>query len=162
MVRFLPPRHPGPKAFFRLTFRGQYEHSLDSKDRLTIPARFRAALADGVVLFEELDDCVSIYPPPAYEALTERFVSTQSPLRAKGRMMRRRFHARAHDETLDAAGRVRIPRHLIDHAGLGRTCTVIGADDHLEVWDPERWTTHEREIDAEVQRMQGGPGEGEE
>src|SRR5204863_6783619 len=92
-----PPRSYTPS---RLTFRGQHEHTLDSKDRLTIPARFRAALAEGVVLFEELDDCVSIYPPPAYEALTDRFVSSQSPLHAKGRMMRRRFHARAHDETL--------------------------------------------------------------
>lgn len=140
-----------------MTFRGQYEHSLDSKDRLTIPARFRAALSEGVVLFEELDDCVSIYPPAAYEALTERFVSSQSPLHAKGRMMRRRFHARAHDETLDAAGRVRIPRHLIEHAGLGRSCLVIGADDHLEVWDPEHWAAHEQKIDAEVERMQVQP-----
>lgn len=144
-----------------MTFRGQYEHSLDAKDRLTIPARFRAALADGVVLFEELDRCVSIYPPPAYEALTQRFVSTQSPLDPKGRMMRRRFHARAHDESIDGAGRVRIPRHLIEHAGLGRTCMVVGADDHLEVWDPERWAAHERDIDAEVERMQAEPGEGE-
>ena len=161
MVRLLPPRHPGPYTPSRLTFRGQHEHTLDSKDRLTIPARFRAALAEGVVLFEELDDCVSIYPPPAYEALTDRFVSSQSPLHAKGRMMRRRFHARAHDETLDGAGRVRIPRHLIEHAGLGRTCMVVGADDHLEVWDPGRWAAHEREIDAEVSRMQSEPAGGE-
>jgi MraZ protein len=160
VVRLLPPRHPGPKTPSRLTFRGQHEHTLDSKDRLTIPARFRAALAEGVVLFEELDDCVSIYPPPAYEALTERFVSSQSPLHATGRMMRRRFHARAHDEALDGAGRVRIPRHLIEHAGLGRTCMIVGADDHLEVWDPERWTAHERAIDAEVARMQAEPAEG--
>ena len=45
-----------------MAFRGQHEHSLDAKDRLTIPARFRAALDEGVVLFEELDPCVSIYP----------------------------------------------------------------------------------------------------
>ncbi len=49
-----------------MAFRGQHEHSLDAKDRLTIPARFRAALDDGVVLFEELDKCVSIYPLAEY------------------------------------------------------------------------------------------------
>ena len=136
-----------------MAYRGQHEHSLDAKDRLTIPARWRGPLADGVVLFEELDPCVSIYPPAAYEALTERFLSTLSPLRGDGRMMRRRFHARAHDESLDSAGRVHLPKHLVDHAGLEGTCKVVGVDDHIEVWDPKRWAEHDAEIDAQTDRM---------
>jgi transcriptional regulator MraZ len=136
-----------------LAYRGQHEHSLDAKDRLTIPARWRGPLADGVVLFEELDPCVSIYPPPAYERLTERYVASQSPLARDGRMMRRRFHARAHDESLDSAGRVRLPKHLIDYAGLGGACKIVGVDDHLEVWDPERWAEHEAQIEAQTERM---------
>jgi MraZ protein len=136
-----------------LAYRGQHEHSLDSKDRLTIPKRWREPLADGVVLFEELDPCVSIYPPDAYEALTQRYVSSQSPLSSDGRMIRRRFHARAHDESLDSSGRLHLPKHLIDHAGLAGVCKVIGVDDHLEVWNPERWTAHEAEIEAQTERM---------
>ena len=136
-----------------MAFRGQYEHSLDAKDRLTIPARFRAALDGGAVLLEELDPCVSIYPVDGFTALTDRFLAGLNPLSSKGRMMKRRFHARSQDETLDSAGRVRLPRHLIEHAGLEGTCTVIGVDDHLEVWNPGRWGEHDAEIEAQTAEM---------
>jgi MraZ protein len=136
-----------------VAFRGQHEHSLDAKDRLTIPARFRAALDEGVVLFEELDPCVSIYPVGAYAEMSSIYLARLNPLSKDGRMMRRRFHARSHDESLDSAGRVRVPQHLIEHAGLKGACIVVGVDDHLEVWDPARWSEHDAEIDAETDRM---------
>ena len=136
-----------------MAFRGQHEHSLDSKDRLTIPARFRAALDDGVVLFEELDPCVSIYTVAGYGKLTETYLEDLNPLTKRGRMMRRRFHARSHDEKLDSAGRVRLPRHLIEHAGLSGTCMVVGVDDHLEVWSPKAWSEHDAEIDAQADEL---------
>ena len=136
-----------------MAFRGQHEHSLDAKDRLTIPARFRAALDEGVVLFEELDPCVSIYPVGAYAELSANYLSSLNPLSKEARMMRRRFHARSHDEGLDSAGRVRLPQHLIDHAGLEGACMIVGVDDHLEVWNPARWAEHDAEIDAQADRM---------
>ena len=136
-----------------MAFRGQHEHSLDSKDRITIPARFRAALSEGVVLLESLDPCVAVYPVERYDALSERFLSGQSPFSREGRMMQRRFHARSKDETLDSAGRVRLARHLIEHAGLEGPCLVVGVDDHLEVWNPRRWADHEAEIDAHADRI---------
>lgn len=136
-----------------MAFRGQYEHSLDSKDRLTVPARFRAALDEGVVLLESLDPCVAVYPVGEFARFAERFLAGLNPLSRKGRMMVRRFHARSHDESLDSAGRVRLPRHLIDHAGLDGACVVVGVDDHLEIWHPERWAEHDAEIDAEAEEM---------
>jgi MraZ protein len=136
-----------------LAFRGQYEHSLDAKDRLTIPARWRGALADGIVLFADLDPCVSIFPPSAYDRMTERYLAPLSPFSRDGRMMKRRFHASSSDEVLDAAGRVRLPRQMIDRAGLGRTCVVVGVDDHIEVWSPERWAAEQSEIEAQTDRM---------
>jgi MraZ protein len=136
-----------------VAFRGQHEHSLDAKDRLTIPARFRAALDEGVVLFEDLDPCVSIYPVSAYTELSANYLASLNPLSKDARMMRRRFHARSHDESLDSAGRVRLPQHLIDHAGLEGACMIVGVDDHLEVWNPARWADHDAEIDAKADRM---------
>jgi MraZ protein len=143
-----------------LAFRGQYEHSLDSKDRLTIPARFRGVLADGVVLFEELDPCVSIYSPQEYDRLTARYVGSLSPLSREGRMMKRRFHARSHDEALDSAGRVRLPKHLVDHAGLSGACVIVGVQDHLEIWNPERWSAEDAEIDSRAGEMAEGLSSG--
>jgi MraZ protein len=136
-----------------LAFRGQYEHSLDAKDRLTIPARWRGPLADGVVLFADLDPCVSIFPPSAYERMSDRYLGTLSPFSRDARMMKRRFHASSSDEALDAAGRVRLPRQMVERAGLAGTCVMVGVDDHLEVWSPERWAAEQSEIDEETERM---------
>jgi transcriptional regulator MraZ len=132
-----------------LAFRGQYEHNLDSKDRLTVPARFRAALADGVVLSAGLDPCIDVYPMGDFARFQERVLADLNPLSRHGRMMKRRFHGRSHDETLDSAGRIRIPNHLIEHAGLSEgPCVVIGVADHLEIWNTGSWADHDAEIDA--------------
>ena len=146
-----------------MAFRGQHEHSLDAKDRLTIPARFRAALDEGVVLFEELDPCVSIYPVSGFGELTGNYLGDLNPMSKRGRMMRRRFHARSHDESLDSAGRVRLPSHLIEHADLSGACVIVGVDDHLEVWNPQAWSEHDAEISAQADEMaEAFAGEGDE
>ena len=143
-----------------MAFRGQYEHSLDSKDRITVPARFRAAFAEGLVLLEGLDASVDVYPTGAYELMTERYLSAESPMAARGRKIQRRFHGKARDESIDSAGRIRLPRHMIEHAGLAGTCVVVGANDHLEVWDPEAWEAELAEVDAEIERIAGEPPPG--
>ena len=136
-----------------MAFRGQYEHSLDAKDRLTIPARWRGALADGVVVFADLDPCVSIFPPPAYERMSDRYLGSLSPFSRDARMMKRRFHASSSDESLDSAGRVRLPNQMVDRAGLAGTCVVVGVDDHIEVWSPEGWAAEQTEISEQTDRM---------
>src|SRR5207244_12977831 len=139
-----------------------YEHSLDSKDRLTIPVRFRAALAGGVVLAAGLDPCVDVYGVAEYASFEDRFLADLSPLGRKGRMMKRRIHARSHDGELDAAGRIRLPRHLIEHAGLDGPCMVVGVADHLEIWSAGRWAEHDAEISATAveiaEELAGGVG----
>jgi MraZ protein len=136
-----------------MAFRGQHEHSLDSKDRLTIPARWRAQLAEGVVLVAGLDPCVEIYSAQGYEAFSQRFLADLNRLGRKGRMMYRRFNASASDESVDAAGRIRVAKNLIDHAGLEGQCMVVGVADHLEVWQPQRWAEHYAELDEQAERM---------
>jgi len=134
-----------------LSFRGQFEHSLDAKDRLTVPSRFRAALADGVVLLKGLHPSVWVFSPEGYERFTQRFLGHTSPLGSKGRDMRLYFAGNSFDDTLDAAGRVRLPRKLIDHAGLAEgACVVVGADDWFEIWNPGSWVEHERRLNAEI------------
>ena len=148
-----------------MAFRGHYEHSLDSKDRLTVPARFRAALADGAVLSAGLDPCIEVYPTAEYTRFEDHVLSELNPLSRKGRMMRRRFNGLSHDETVDSAGRVRIPKHLIDHAELEEgPCVVIGVGDHLEIWNTRAWSEHDAEINeaaAQIaEELAGGLGGG--
>jgi MraZ protein len=147
-----------------LAFRGQYEHSLDAKDRITIPARFRAALAEGVVLAQGLEPCVEVYSESAYADVERRFLADLNPFDREGRRTQRRFHARSEDEKLDSAGRVRLPRRLIEHAGLEGSCVIAGVMNRLEIWNPERWATENDAIDALTDEEAGGgsaPGAGE-
>ena len=131
-------------------FRGQHEHSLDAKDRLTIPARLRAQLADGAVLVAGLDPCVEIWPSEGFNRFARQILAGLNPLSGNARMLRRRFHANAQDEQLDSAGRLRVAKHLIRHGGLSGPCVVVGVEDHLEIWSPERWAEHSADIDAKA------------
>ena len=86
----------------------------------------------------------------AFERLSDRFLSPHSPFGRDARRLRRRFHGGSFDEKLDSAGRVRIPKPLIEHAGLSGSCIVIGAGEYLEVWDAAAWARQEQELDAEA------------
>ena len=136
-----------------MAFRGQHEHSLDAKDRLTIPARFRAALSEGVVLTAGLDPCVEVYPAGDYSRHEQDALAQLNPFSRADRMMRRRILARSHDDSLDSAGRIHLPKHLIEHAALGGTCFVVGLVDHLEIWSADAWREHNQEIDAGAEEM---------
>jgi MraZ protein len=136
-----------------LAFRGQHEHSLDAKDRLTIPARFRAALSEGVVLSAGLDPCVEVFPVADYSRHEQGALAQLNVFSRRDRMMRRRLLARSHDEALDSAGRIHLPKHLIEHAALSGTCVVVGLVDHLEIWSADAWREHNAEIDAGAEEM---------
>jgi MraZ protein len=139
-----------------VAFRGIYEHSLDSKDRLTVPSRFRAALSDGVVLSKGFDPCVWLHTPEGYEDLSARFLTPHSPFGREARRMRRRFHGGSFDEKLDAAGRIRVPRSLLEHARLDGACVVVGNGEYLEIWNAEAWAKQEEELDAEAPEIAEG------
>ena len=136
-----------------MAFRGQYEHKLDAKDRLTVPARYRGDLEGGVVLLNWLDQCVAIFPQASFAEFAKQRLSGLNPLSKKGRRMIRRFYGDSSDETLDAAGRVRLPSSLIAYADLRGPCMVVGALDHLEVWNLERWATEQAETADEANEM---------
>jgi MraZ protein len=143
-----------------LAFHGQHEHSLDSKDRLTIPARFRAALADGVILVKGLDPCVEVYPVQEFVRFEERDLAGFSTFSRDQRRMRRRIYAHSVDEKLDSAGRIRLPGHLIEHAGLEGACVIVGVGDYLEIWSPGTWSSEDTEVDSQANEIAEGLGEG--
>ena len=117
---------------------GEHEHSLDDKNRLTLPAKLRQAFEDGVVVTRGLDGCLYAYPRPAWEQLADR-IKSLDPLAEGSRVMQRHFFAGATQGELDKQGRMVLPTTLIEHAGLGREVTVAGVYDHLEIWDRTKW-----------------------
>jgi MraZ protein len=128
-----------------LTFRGTFEHALDAKHRLTIPAKFRGALANGVVLAasSELEPgaprTVAIWTPEEYDAFTTSTLSGLNPVSSKARELKRFFFNTSFDTELDAANRVMIPTHLMNYAGLHKEVVVTGSGECLEVWDRARY-----------------------
>jgi len=122
-----------------MKFRGDYDYTLDAKNRLTVPVKFRAALGGGVILARGLETCVSVWTPVAFDLWTGQVIDALGPLTAKARDFRRVVSATAFETDLDSAGRVMLPSKLIIHAGIDREVAVIGNDEAFEVWDRTRW-----------------------
>ncbi len=120
-------------------FFGQYEHSIDDKSRLTLPARFRAELADGVVLSKGLDGSVDVYPRETWQVTVGERIGRLDPLLPDARMLQRHFFGGASEDTPDKQGRVLLPAPLVAHGKLTKDVTVIGNNDHLEIWDRAAW-----------------------
>ena len=122
-------------------FMGEYRHSLDSKNRLIIPARFREELGDTFVITRYLDGCLTVYTKEQWNKITEKMMAI--PLTNKaGRQFTRVFLSKAVECEPDGQGRVQLPASLIEAASITKKCAVIGTGDHVEIWAEERWDAY--------------------
>ena len=131
-----------------MAFHGTFEHTLDAKNRLTVPSKLRNAFADGAFLVRSSEKCIALYPLARYSALTEAALSGLNPLSSQARELKRYFHSNAQQVELDSAGRVMLTPRQLEHAGIERDVAVIGADDCLELWDPSTWEAYHRDLSA--------------
>jgi MraZ protein len=130
---------------------GEYEHTLDDKNRITLPAKFRAAFAAGVVVTRGMDGCLYAYRQEDWDKLVDGRLAGLDPLSQEGRRMQRFFFSGAAEAELDKQGRVMIPAALIEHAGLGRNVVVAGVRDHLELWDGAAWRKEMKEVEGSAE-----------
>ena len=130
---------------------GEYEHTLDDKNRITLPAKFRAAFAAGVVVTRGMDGCLYAYRLEDWDKLVDTRLAGLDPLSQEGRRMHRFFFSGAAEAELDKQGRVMIPAALIEHAGLGRNVVVAGVRDHLELWDGAAWRKEMKEVEGSAE-----------
>jgi MraZ protein len=139
-----------------LIYRGTFEHALDAKHRLTVPSKFRAALAGGVVLAASPETTaaaprsIAIWTPDAYEAYTSAALAGLSPISPEARDLRRFFFNYSHDTELDSANRVMIPPSLMDYAGLDREVVVVGSGECLEVFDRPKYAGYSDDVLSRV------------
>ncbi len=129
-------------------FFGEHEHTIDDKNRLTLPARFRSAFAGGVVLTRGLDTCLDVYTRADWDALVAARLAPLDPFSREARDLKRFFFAAAADAELDRQGRVLVPPALTRHAKLGRDVVVAGVHDHLEIWDRTAWAANVSEVEG--------------
>ena len=120
---------------------GTYEHSIDAKGRLFIPAKLREELGVSFYLAMGVDACLAIYPLSTWERFTEKFASL--PM-SQSRAMRTLFANAAKCE-LDNQGRIVIPQKLRKYAGLEKDAVIIGVNDRAEIWAADAWRAQEEE-----------------
>ncbi|MFC7363693.1 MULTISPECIES: division/cell wall cluster transcriptional repressor MraZ [Bhargavaea] len=119
-------------------FMGEYQHTVDAKGRLIIPAKFRDDLDGGFVVTRGLDKCLFAYTMDEWKKLEEKLKAL--PVTKKdARAFTRFFFSGATEVELDKQGRVNLPANLLSYAGLEKDCVVLGVSSRIEIWAKEAW-----------------------
>jgi MraZ protein len=129
---------------------GTHEHTLDDKNRLTLPARLRDELGDRVVVTRGMDGCLFVYPAAGWDALAARLLGLDV-LSNEARRMQRHFFTGAAQAELDRQGRMVIPANLLRSVGIERDVIVAGVHDHLEIWARAAWQVQEQEFEGSAE-----------
>lgn len=122
-------------------FIGEYQHSVDQKGRVAIPAKFRATLKKGAVVTKGLDKCLFLYPKKDWEELAAKIANlpiSQKDARAFGRLML----GGAMDVDIDKQGRINLPGYLRGYANIKTNAVVAGLYNRLEIWNSKDWDTY--------------------
>ena len=119
-------------------FTGEFRHSIDGKGRVAVPARFRADLAAGATVCRWLESCVAIFPKQQWQQLADA-AQAERYADAGARAFTRFLFSGAFEVEPDAQGRLVLPASLRQFGGLKSEAVVVGAADHIELWEPTRW-----------------------
>jgi MraZ protein len=120
------------------TFLGEFEHTLDEKWRLSVPAKFRLKLAAGMVVTIVVDPCLWVFALDRWESLAAK-VNALPITNPQAREFKRQFFGAATDLEPDKQGRVSLSPKLRDYAHIDKQVVVVGTGDHIELWNPEMW-----------------------
>ena len=137
-----------------MAFTGTFEHTLDAKNRLTIPSKFRAELSKGIYLSRTIENVVSLYPTETYTAMADQALANfTNPLAMNARETRRLLYGTALETELDSAGRVMLTPRFLEHAGIGRDVVITGVGDCLELWDRPTWEAYDNDLTARAPEL---------
>ena len=139
-------------------FLGRYRHTIDTKGRLSIPGKYRDALAqrygDILVVTKDPDFCLVVHPMEEWKRLAEKIRSIPGNVQAV-KDYKRFIHGEAVDCMLDKQGRILIPPELREFARLGRDAVLVGVEDHFEVWAHDRWQIKAEQMTREIGQIAG-------
>lgn len=143
---------PSPVAQGRTSvyFYGTFEHAMDDRGRIAVPAVYRRAFTEGGVVRPSAEGCVELYAPEAFQAEVERRLSgaDQSTRTQAARRTRRGFLAEAFPVELDRQGRILLPPPVRAAAAIDGRAVIVGCGDYIEVWDAARWLQEQAAIAA--------------
>lgn len=129
---------------------GEYEFTLDAKNRIAVPARMRPLFAGGIYLTKERERCLGGYSQDEFLGRLDEETAATSGGSVDRRDAKRFVAATAVHQELDRQGRVTLPARHLDYAGITRDVAIIGAADHLEIWDRATWATYLAHLEEEA------------
>lgn len=136
-------------------FIGEYQHALDSKNRIIIPSKLRDELGDIFILTKGLDGCLYAYPMNEWKILEEKL--KKLPLTNRdARAFVRFFFSGANEITVDKQGRALVPQNLLEYASIDKDIVSIGVSTRLEIWSKEKWNEYnesDMDMDGIAEKM---------
>jgi len=130
-------------------FIGEYRHTIDSKKRLALPAKFRKELGKTVIITRGFENCLIVYPQKEWKVMSDKLGKLPTSQR-EARGFARIMLAGAMEVNLDKLGRILIPEYLKKYANLKRNVRVCGIFNRLEIWDAKKWETYRGKMEKEV------------
>lgn len=139
-------------------FQGRFSHTIDGKGRLSIPAEFRVQLQGKgkgkakAPTLTVLPDCLALYPANDWEQMTSQFSDARA-IDPEAQALKRFLLSNAHACPIDRPGRITVPQHLRDYAGLEREVTVAGVGSHIELWNTSRYEMEMAKVRVNYDRL---------
>ena len=127
---------------------GQYEHKIDPRGRVAIPARFREELKAGLVLSQGFERCIDAYPAKVWQEMAEK-LATMPLTRSRSRRMSRFIFSSAFSQDLDGLGRVLLPAPLRQYAEIKDTVIIVGVNAYFEIWSKSQWDVEKALMDEQ-------------
>ena len=131
---------------------GEYTHIIDDKNRLSLPAKFRAEMGKKIVLTPGLDQCLFVFTQKEWQKIQEK-LSSSSLLQADNRSFNRFMFAGATEVIVDPIGRILIPDFLRDRANLKNKVVVIGVSSRVEIWNEKAWGEYKKVVEKQADTL---------
>lgn len=135
---------------------GEYTHTIDEKNRISLPAKFRKEMGKVVIITPGLDQCLFIFTTKEWEKVSKRLSDSDSDLSflsADQRSFNRNMFGQAVDVEVDSIGRILIPDFLKDRIKLSGSAVFIGVQDRVEIWNDKVWPRYKETAEKEAERL---------
>ena len=137
---------------------GEYRHTIDTKKRLALPAKFRKELGKKIIVTRETDNCLVIYPEKQWRIMADKLEKLPAS-QVEARKFARVILAGAMEVNLDKLGRILIPDYLKRYSGLKKNVVVCGLSNRLEIWDLKKWETYSGGAEKQIDNLASKLGE---
>ncbi len=131
---------------------GEYTHTLDEKNRMSLPVKFRKEIGSNVVIAPGLDNCLSLFTTKEWQKISSK-LSDSSMLASDNRSFSRFMFGQAVDVSVDSQGRILIPENLKNRSQLSSKVVVIGVQNRVEIWNENTWNEYKKVVETQADAL---------